>query len=184
MKYLITIATTSILLLGLMGSASAVSYVDIIFVADQSGSMDKEFKWIGNNLTTIGTEITNCGIEKEYDIASCTGDIFTWTDLPYIKAIILISEEDALVPETIDSTIYLNVIGLISLYSVWYDAFFTKCAYSKPLDLNNAEGPTTGFSETNITEIGENAPVPEPATLILFISGLLGMAAITRRRTT
>ncbi len=72
---------------GTGATANASSFADIVFVVDQSGSMNSEFSWISNSISTIAGSISDAGIFANYGIAGyedTTGsqkEYNAWVDL-------------------------------------------------------------------------------------------------------
>ncbi len=61
-------AAAAILLLA-STSASAATVADVAFVIDQSGSMDGEFAWLSNSISTISQSIADAGITARYAVS-------------------------------------------------------------------------------------------------------------------
>ncbi len=147
------------------------------------------------------------GIERSYHAASWAADNFSWTGGDYAKVMVLITDEDVDMGDTYsyngkrgelalndkmnDSDILLNVITSSCFNTFWDDAAFRKGDYIGLFDLNYLrEHPsefTADFTQAKINEIIEYqptqaTPTPEPGTLFLLGSGLIGIGAVSRKK--
>lgn len=73
------------------------------------------------------------------------------------------------------------VITALENDAATYDCRFNHTGYSG-FTFGSAEGDDPAFLRITTGSLDTGAPVPEPATGILLMSGLLGIAGITRRK--
>lgn len=144
------------------------------------------------------------GVERSYHAVDWAADNFSWTGSDYAKVMILITDEDAdygdsysygglfgelaLKKKMADEDILLNVITYSSLFTEWDNAAFSKEGYIGLFDLdflkNDPWAFTDEFTAAKIGEIMEHVPstpTPEPGTMFLLGSGLVGVGGLSRR---
>lgn len=177
---------------------------------DTTGSEYSANAWqdLTSNVQDVVDEVnavsTYGGTEEGYHAAAWAADNFSWSGGDYAKVLVLVTDEDAdnassylygglngesaLAKKMADSNILLNVITSTGLYSVWNEAVYTKGTYSGLFDLNylrnNPTDFTNDFVAAKLAEI-QDVPVgavPEPTTMLLFGTGLAGLAAVGRRK--
>jgi hypothetical protein len=88
-------------------------------------------------------------------------------------------------------TMVIHTTGSASAYVTLSNACTTSGCDTNPISWDENSGPSTAYDSTlgsipseSFTVIGTSETTPEPSSLMLFGSGMLGLAGVLRRRLT
>lgn len=202
-KILMFLILAVFLVAGMMSSASAITITitpatqfkwsgtgniqegDIPGIVGYTGTLDELYKQ-----NVLGTEEGDFASSYGTTFAKTTSDpedaTITWVaDTPYISGDPLY----LLVKDGVGINIYPNwyIFDLLDLRSVAYDDDGTTGTYAS-YDWNGTDTifldgfwPSYG-AISHVSIYGDGVPIPEPATMLLLGSGLIGLAGLGRKK--
>ena len=199
-KFLVGLAT-GLLVFGLIGMANAtvLTFEDTVYATSGSGPYDLSFDedyggldWsnyfgifhapeMGNYGYQNGTVSGDYALFNVYgtNVSVSSNNQFDWNGAWFGSVRNNSSSRVAVQGYRDNVRIYEDTISLDWGDPQWFEANWSDIDEVRFIGSWNSD--YTRFAMDNFT-FNEAAPVPEPATMILFGTGLLGLAAFTRRK--